>query len=252
MDVSNYHVEALELLKQQNHFPTKIKQFDQALSGGLPCRSLCEISGDKRAGKTLFCLQLALNCSLSKIDGGLEEGTLVISTDSSFSVRKLLDMGKNYFESNKEIDQNSTPKQNIETSKVEKESKTNSDAKLAQLLERVHIILQLHTLNEMCDWMKKEMESLLITKGNIRLVIIDSVDQAASLSSTSSSSSSSLKPISTLQRQLMLSELIQQLKRLAEMFNLVVNTEIIAAMREEDRYDFDMDESGPEAEEDWT
>ncbi|KAA6360633.1 MAG: hypothetical protein EZS28_043841, partial [Streblomastix strix] len=32
----------------------------------------------------------------------------------------------------------------------------------------------------------------------------------------------------------------------------VQNTEIIAAMREEDRYDFDMEESGPEAEEDWT
>lgn len=66
--------------------------FDKALHGGLPCRTVTEISGPQSSGKTELILQWTIYQSLPEKVGGLDRGTLYLDSDGTFSVQRYLNI----------------------------------------------------------------------------------------------------------------------------------------------------------------
>ena len=81
--------QAWTLLQSQSHFMTSFEEFDKALHGGLPYQTVTEIAGPESSGKTELVLQWTVYNSLSKQFGGLEKGTLFLSSDGPFSAQRL-------------------------------------------------------------------------------------------------------------------------------------------------------------------
>lgn len=62
---------------------------DRLLDGGVPCRSVTEISGESAAGKTQLCLQLLLTAQLPAAAGGLGAAALFVHSEFPFPARRL-------------------------------------------------------------------------------------------------------------------------------------------------------------------
>uniref|UniRef100_A0A3Q3XC84 RecA family profile 1 domain-containing protein n=1 Tax=Mola mola TaxID=94237 RepID=A0A3Q3XC84_MOLML len=62
---------------------------DQLLRGGLPVGGVTELSGESGAGKTQLALQLCLSVQYPAQQGGLDSGAVYICTEDSFPIRRL-------------------------------------------------------------------------------------------------------------------------------------------------------------------
>lgn len=62
---------------------------DRLLDGGVPCRSVTEISGENAAGKTQLCLQLLLTAQLPAAAAGLDGDALFVHSEFPFPARRL-------------------------------------------------------------------------------------------------------------------------------------------------------------------
>ncbi|KAH7825040.1 DNA repair protein RAD51, RAD51B [Monocercomonoides exilis] len=198
---------AFELLNTMSHFPTPLRTFNTFLNGGLPCRTLTEVSGISGSGKTTFCLQLALHASLSRSCGGMERGTLFIDSDSNFSPARLFDLATPFAEKQRISSSSSnnfgpdSPKQSGE-----------DDEFFVSLASKIHVV-SVQTASEFQKWIEDAMEEQILER-NISLIIIDSI---ASLVNRSFSTRTTL-----VDRQLFISKITSKLKKAAETFSLNV------------------------------
>ena len=80
--------QAFSLFQSESHFSTSFPTFDTALHGGLPCRTVTEVSGPQESGKTELVMQWAVHASLPERVGGLGQGTLFLDSDQTFSVQR--------------------------------------------------------------------------------------------------------------------------------------------------------------------
>ncbi|KAH9700910.1 DNA repair protein RAD51 [Citrus sinensis] len=69
------------------HLPTRLKGLDAALCGGVPFGVVTE----------LFCLKLSLLAALPAHYGGLDGGVIYIDVESTFSSRRMIEMGASSF-----------------------------------------------------------------------------------------------------------------------------------------------------------
>jgi len=79
---------------QHRRVSTSCQGLDDILRGGIPTKSLTEVVGESSSGKTQFCLQVALQCSLPCARGGLQGKTLYISTNGDFPSSRYKQMGQ--------------------------------------------------------------------------------------------------------------------------------------------------------------
>ncbi|KAK8942985.1 hypothetical protein KSP39_PZI008956 [Platanthera zijinensis] len=95
---------ALSLLEERlindassGRLPTFLKGLDAVLGGGIPFGVLTELVGPSGIGKTQFCLKLSLIAALPMSYGGLDGRVVYIDTESKFSSRRMIEMGRNSF-----------------------------------------------------------------------------------------------------------------------------------------------------------
>lgn len=95
---------ALSLLEERQmndtsggRLPTFLTGLDTALGGGIPFGVLTELVGPSGIGKTQFCLKLSLLAALPASYGGLDGRVIYIDTESKFSSRRMIEIGRNSF-----------------------------------------------------------------------------------------------------------------------------------------------------------
>ncbi|KAJ8551821.1 hypothetical protein K7X08_028264 [Anisodus acutangulus] len=95
---------ALSLLEQRGqnenmagNLPTSLKGLDNALCCGIPFGVVTELVGPAGIGKTQFCLKLSLLASLTSSYGDLDGSVIYIDTESTFSSRRMIEIGYNSF-----------------------------------------------------------------------------------------------------------------------------------------------------------
>ena len=62
-----------------------LRALDEALGGGVPTGSITELVGPAGAGKTQFCLTLAVAAAAPTHVGGLDSGVVFVDTEQKFS-----------------------------------------------------------------------------------------------------------------------------------------------------------------------
>lgn len=67
-------------------------KIDALLGGGICTKGINELSGASSCGKSQFCLQICLTAQWPKHLGGLAAGTLYISTEGKFPIKRLQQM----------------------------------------------------------------------------------------------------------------------------------------------------------------
>ncbi|PKU81224.1 DNA repair protein RAD51 like 2 [Dendrobium catenatum] len=95
---------ALSLLEERlmndtsgGRLPTSLTGLDDALGGGIPFGVLTELVGPSGIGKSQFCLKLSLLAALPASYGGLDGRVIYIDTESKFSSRRMIEIGRNSF-----------------------------------------------------------------------------------------------------------------------------------------------------------
>ncbi|KAH0454909.1 hypothetical protein IEQ34_016833 [Dendrobium chrysotoxum] len=95
---------ALSLLEERlmndasgGRLPTFLTGLDDALGGGIPFGVLTELVGPSGIGKSQFCLKLSLLAALPASYGGLDGRVIYIDTESKFSSRRMIEIGRNSF-----------------------------------------------------------------------------------------------------------------------------------------------------------
>ncbi|XP_067144280.1 DNA repair protein RAD51 homolog 3-like [Centruroides vittatus] len=84
---------AFQLLQQESlYLTTTCHKLDDILGGGIPLMKVVEICGSPGIGKTQMSLQLCINSQLPKQYGGLEGEAMLIDTEGSFVVERLIDI----------------------------------------------------------------------------------------------------------------------------------------------------------------
>ncbi|KAJ3364660.1 DNA repair protein xrcc3 [Allomyces javanicus] len=83
-----------ELAQRQTRLATGDPTVDAFLDDGLICPGVTEIAGASGAGKTQLCLQLACQAQRDTSEGGLDGGTMYISTESRFPVERLTELAR--------------------------------------------------------------------------------------------------------------------------------------------------------------
>nr|XP_020481644.1 DNA repair protein XRCC3-like isoform X1 [Labrus bergylta]XP_020514613.1 DNA repair protein XRCC3-like isoform X1 [Labrus bergylta] len=126
---------------------------DELLRGGLPVGGVTELSGESGAGKTQLALQLCLSVQYPVQQGGLDSGAVFICTEDSFPSRRLQQL----------IREQSSLRSDVP------ESLINS----IEFSNNVYIehAADLDSLQECVT----HRVPLLLTRGLVRLVIVDSV-----------------------------------------------------------------------------
>ncbi|KJE49363.1 MULTISPECIES: DNA repair and recombination protein RadA [Acidiplasma] len=95
-DVGNFET-GEEILKRRQEvikLSTGSKNLDTLLGGGLETQSITEFFGEFGSGKTQIMLQLAVNATLPKEQGGLESDVLIIDTENTFRPERIIQMAK--------------------------------------------------------------------------------------------------------------------------------------------------------------
>ncbi len=182
-------VTALDLLRKSSEAPlylrTLLPPLDEALLGGLPAGSICEVVGPAGLGKTQFSLGM---CIVGCLDRLADEGrVLFIDTERKFSGERLSQIARERFPE-------SFPNEHAVNTMMERVlvKKPESSAKLLELLET--------------------LESSIIDHG-IKLIIIDSIASLAR---------SDFGAKDVMERQKLLGQQASRLKYLAESFRIPV------------------------------
>ncbi|CAG8565434.1 18638_t:CDS:2 [Acaulospora morrowiae] len=141
---------ALMLLKEGTHrmLSTGDNQIDKIIGGGILSRAITEIVGESSVGKTQLCLQLCLTVQLPEELGGLNGGAVYISTEGNFHLKRYYQMVSSFqqkYSSLRDID----------------------------LAKNVHCVT-VPDLETQRNVLRHQLP-VLLSRNNIRLVIIDSV-----------------------------------------------------------------------------
>ncbi|KAL9416119.1 hypothetical protein AB3S75_039336 [Citrus x aurantiifolia] len=131
------------------HLPTRLKGLDAALCGGVPFGVVTELVGPPGTGKTQFCLKLSLLAALPAHYGGLDGGVIYIDVESTFSSRRMIEMGASSFP---EI--------------------FHSKGMAQEMAGRI-LVLQPTSLSEFTESLEKIKASLL--QNQVKLLVIDSM-----------------------------------------------------------------------------
>ncbi|GAY38249.1 hypothetical protein CUMW_035260 [Citrus unshiu] len=131
------------------HLPTRLKGLDAALCGGVPFGVVTELVGPPGTGKTQFCLKLSLLAALPAHYGGLDGGVIYIDVESTFTSRRMIEMGASSFP---EI--------------------FHSKGMAQEMAGRI-LVLQPTSLSEFTESLEKIKVSLL--QNQVKLLVIDSM-----------------------------------------------------------------------------
>ncbi|KAH9661082.1 DNA repair protein RAD51 [Citrus sinensis] len=131
------------------HLPTRLKGLDAALCGGVPFGVVTELVGPAGTGKTQFCLKLSLLAALPAHYGGLDGGVIYIDVESTFTSRRMIEMGASSFP---EI--------------------FHSKGMAQEMAGRI-LVLQPTSLSEFTESLEKIKVSLL--QNQVKLLVIDSM-----------------------------------------------------------------------------
>ncbi len=88
--------EVLDNRKAMDRFTTGCEQFDEMIGGGVETRSLIEVYGEFRTGKTQIAHQLCVTVQLPKEKGGLEAKAVYIDAEGTFRPERLLEIAEKY------------------------------------------------------------------------------------------------------------------------------------------------------------
>ncbi|KAG9303894.1 hypothetical protein G9A89_005804 [Geosiphon pyriformis] len=141
-------ISALQLIQEQRMLTTGDTLLDDILGGGILSSGITEIVGESAVGKTQLCLQLSLTAQLPKEKGGLGGGTAYLCSEGHFPIRRLNQMiirFKRQYKFLEDVDL----RENINCAKI-----SDLDS-------------QYHAINYQLP--------VLLSRHNIRLVIIDSI-----------------------------------------------------------------------------
>lgn len=81
---------------QMNMITTGSSELDKLLGGGIETRSITELFGEFRTGKTQLCHMLAVTCQLPIELGGCNGKAIYIDTEGTFRSERLIEIAKRY------------------------------------------------------------------------------------------------------------------------------------------------------------
>ncbi|NXI63147.1 XRCC3 protein, partial [Anseranas semipalmata] len=156
----NCMVTALQLYQNKDHFASQHQKLslgcsvlDNLLKGGIPLVGITELAGESSAGKTQISLQLCLCVQYPYKYGGLESGAVYICTEDVFPSKRLQQL----------IDQQHKLRADVPPEIIQKiRFGNNIFVEHAADLDTFH------------NCITKRI-SLLLTRGMVRLVVIDSI-----------------------------------------------------------------------------
>ncbi|NXD12336.1 XRCC3 protein, partial [Nothocercus nigrocapillus] len=141
------------LTSQQQKLSLGCSVLDTLLKGGIPLVGITELAGESSAGKTQISLQLCLCVQYPYKYGGLESGAVYICTEDAFPSKRLQQL----------IDQQQKLRADVPTEIIQKIKFGNSI-----------FIEHAADLDTFHNCITKRV-SLLLTRGMVRLVVIDSI-----------------------------------------------------------------------------
>ncbi|NXW54049.1 XRCC3 protein, partial [Eurystomus gularis] len=156
----NSMLTALQLYQDKDHLTSQHQKLslgcsvlDTLLKGGIPLVGITELAGESSAGKTQISLQLCLCVQYPYKYGGLESGAVYICTEDVFPSKRLQQL-------------------------IEQQHKLRADvpAEIIQKIKFGNSIFVEHAadLDTFHNCITKRI-SLLLTRGMVRLVVIDSI-----------------------------------------------------------------------------
>ncbi|XP_009956514.1 PREDICTED: DNA repair protein XRCC3 [Leptosomus discolor] len=151
---------ALQLYQDKDHLTSQHQKLslgcsvlDTLLKGGIPLVGITELAGESSAGKTQICLQLCLCAQYPYNYGGLESGAVYICTEDVFPSKRLQQL-------------------------IDQQHKLRADvpAEIIQKIKFGNNIFVEHAadLDTFHNCITKRV-SLLLARGMVRLVVIDSI-----------------------------------------------------------------------------
>ncbi|NXX45641.1 XRCC3 protein, partial [Tricholaema leucomelas] len=156
----NSMLTALQLFQDKDHLTSQHQKLslgcsvlDSLLKGGIPLVGITELAGESSAGKTQISLQLCLCVQYPYKYGGLESGAVYICTEDAFPSKRLQQL-------------------------IDQQCKLRADvpAEIIQKIRFGNSIFVEHAadLDAFHNCITKRI-SLLLTRGMVRLVVIDSI-----------------------------------------------------------------------------
>ncbi|KFV61988.1 DNA repair protein XRCC3 [Dryobates pubescens] len=156
----NSMLTALQLYQDKDHLTSQHQKLslgcsvlDSLLKGGIPLVGITELAGESSAGKTQISLQLCLCVQYPYKYGGLESGAVYICTEDAFPSKRLQQL-------------------------IDQQHKLRADvpAEIIQKIKFGNSIFVEHAadLDAFHNCITKRI-SLLLTRGMVRLVVIDSI-----------------------------------------------------------------------------
>ncbi|XP_050753467.1 DNA repair protein XRCC3 isoform X1 [Gymnogyps californianus] len=156
----NSMLTALQLYQDKDHLTSQHQKLslgcsvlDTLLKGGIPLVGITELAGESSAGKTQISLQLCLCVQYPYKYGGLESGAVYICTEDVFPSKRLQQL-------------------------IDQQHKLRADvpAEIVQKIKFGNSIFVEHAadLDTFHNCITKRI-SLLLTRGMVRLVVIDSI-----------------------------------------------------------------------------
>ena len=175
--------EILNLREKVSKIPTGSKALDSLLMGGIETKSITELSGEFRTGKSQICFQLCVNTALDKKHGGLESGVIFIDTEGTFRPERIIDMCGRF----------------------------GKDVDTEQVLNRINVGRAYNSDHQMLLVLESPK---IITENNVKLIVIDSLTSHFRAEYTGKGT--------ILERQQKLNKFLHQLLRLADVYDLAI------------------------------
>ena len=138
-----------------------LRALDSALGGGVPTGSITELVGPAGAGKTQFCLTLAVAAAAPTHVGGLDSGVVFVDTEQKFSGARVAEIAANAFPSAYGVSSDDAPQIAAEKATA-----------LRSLTEKI-LVLTPSTLSETLQRLSGLEEALI--DHAVRLLVVDSV-----------------------------------------------------------------------------
>ena len=138
-----------------------LRALDSALGGGVPTGSITELVGPAGAGKTQFCLTLAVAAAAPRRLGGLDAGVVFVDTEQKFSGARVAQIAANVFPSAYGV--------SSDDAAHERDAKATA---LRALTEKI-LVLTPSTLSETLQRLSGLEEALV--DHAVRLLVVDSV-----------------------------------------------------------------------------
>ncbi|NXY28604.1 XRCC3 protein, partial [Pomatorhinus ruficollis] len=156
----NSMLTALQLYQDKDHFTSQHQKLslgcsvlDNLLKGGIPLVGITELAGESSAGKTQISLQLCLCVQYPYKYGGLESGAVYICTEDVFPSKRLQQL-------------------------IDQQHKLRADVP-AEIIQKIRFgnsifVEQAADLDTFQQCITRRL-SLLLARGMVRLVVIDSI-----------------------------------------------------------------------------